>query len=98
MSEKLDKAEVQQWIKGQKEAQKVIAREKTRWLQSLTQEESLRIYLELKAAAPDDPNRTDVSPVLWAMRKAAQKLAEKRGENNGQENQKEDQALGHKII
>jgi hypothetical protein len=77
MEPKLNRDAVQNWLKGQREAQKVIERERREELRKRTPEESLRIYLELKEASPDDPNRTDISPVLWAMRQAAKKLAER---------------------
>lgn len=77
MEHKLDKEAVQNWLRGQREAGKTIERERREQLRTRTQEESLRIYLGLKEASPDDPNRTDVSPVLWAMRQAAQRLAER---------------------
>lgn len=82
MSEQLDKEGARRWLLGQKEAARMIERERVRRLRTITREESLRIYLELKEASPDDPNRTEVSPVLWAMRKLMRKYAEKMGDRS----------------
>ena len=72
---KLDKKQVREWLNGQKAAQREIAKERARNLQSITPEESLRIYLSLKEISPDDPH-AGPSPMLMAVRKVLQKYAE----------------------
>ena len=72
---KLDKKEVRKWLEGQKAAEREIAKERARFLQSLTPEESLRIYLSLKEISPDDPH-AGPSPMLIAVRKVLKKYAE----------------------
>ena len=72
---KLDKKEVQNWLKGQKAAEREIAKERARYLRNLTPDESWRVYLSLKEISPDDPH-AGPSPMLMAVRKVLQKYAE----------------------
>jgi len=75
---KPDKAEVRRWLRGHKAAERVIERERAQELARMTPEESLRIYLKLKEAAPDDPN-AGPSPMLMAVRRILNRHAEMKG-------------------
>jgi hypothetical protein len=80
MESKLSKSEVQQWLAGQREAEKVIEKERIQFLINLTPEEAWKIYLSLtenELQNPRDP--TEPSFVLMAMRRALDKRARKKG-------------------
>lgn len=74
MAAKPDKAKVRGWVRGHRDAERLIKRERMRELASMTPEESLRIYLQLKDAAPDDPNAAP-SPMLMAVRRVLDRYA-----------------------
>jgi hypothetical protein len=56
----------------------VIERERIRRLLEITPEESLRVYIELKELAPDDPH-AGPSPLLMAVRRVLKRYAEMKG-------------------
>ena len=78
MTTKPDKAEVRRWVRGHRAAERLIERERIRELARMTPEESLRIHLQLKEAAPDDPN-AGPSPMLIAVRRILNRQAEMKG-------------------
>lgn len=61
MSNRIDGEAFKAWRKGMQEAERVIEEEKTKWLQSLTPEESIKIYLDLKELAKHNPNQPERS-------------------------------------
>lgn len=48
MKQPLDAKTVREWLEGQEEAEKVIRRERVKFLLSLTPEKSLELYLSLR--------------------------------------------------
>lgn len=71
MASRLCKAEVQRWLAGQREVEKVIEKERVQSLINRSPEESWAIYLSLtdnELRNPPDPS--EPSYVLMAMRRA----------------------------
>jgi hypothetical protein len=77
---KLDDKQVLKWLEGQKEAEKLICREKVNFLLSLTPEKSLEIYLSLSELSCK--NRREPSFLLLKMRQFLKRWIEKRGSTN----------------
>ena len=70
MGSRLSKSDVQRWLAGQREAQKVIEKERVHALRSRTPEESWAIYLSLTENKLRNPrNPAEPSYVLMAMRR-----------------------------
>jgi hypothetical protein len=80
LKKQIDKERVKEWLVGQKEAEKIIQRERVNFLLSLTPQRSLEIYLSLSHSGYK--NRSEPS-FLLKMRKCLKSLTEKRGEFNG---------------
>lgn len=75
---RLDKSEVQRWLTGQRETEKIIRKERTKALLSRTPEESWSIYLSLaesRFGAQRDLGKP--SFVLAAMRRALDRQAQR---------------------
>ena len=71
MGSRLRKSEVQHWLAGQREAEKVIAKERVQSLLNRSPEESWAIYLSLtESKTPSAANAAEPSYVLMAMRRA----------------------------
>lgn len=62
------------WCNGHRHASRIIRRERDRRLASITPEESLTEYLDLKRLDPVDRAGGYPSPVLASMRRALGKL------------------------
>jgi len=75
---KLDAKQVLKWLEGQKEAEKIIRREKVNFLLSLTPEKSLEIFLSLSELSYN--KRREPSYLLLKMRQYLKRLAEKKRE------------------
>ena len=82
MVQTLDAKEVREWLEGQKEAEKVIRRERVKFLLSLTPEKSLEIYLSLSRLGYKD--RREPSFVLLKMRQYLERLAERNSCKEGE--------------
>jgi hypothetical protein len=78
-----DKEKVKQWLEGQKEAEKIIERERVNFLLSLTPQRSLEIYLSL--ASSGYKSRREPSFLLLQMRHSLHRLAEKTSFQNSKE-------------
>jgi hypothetical protein len=78
----LDKEKVKQWLEGQKEAEKIIERERVNFLLSLTPQRSLEIYLSLTGSGYK--NRREPSFLLFQMRHSLHRLAEKTSFQNSE--------------
>lgn len=73
---RLNKSEVRRWLEGQREAEKLIRKERIRSLLSRSTEESLAIYLSLKDNPLGRPiDVTEPSCLLVAMRRALDRLS-----------------------
>ncbi|WP_456333271.1 hypothetical protein [Fervidibacter sacchari] len=81
MAQTLDAEEVRKWLEGQREAEKVIHKERVKFLLSLTPEKSLEIYLSLSRLGYKD--RREPSFVLLKMRQCLARWAEKGGSVSG---------------
>ena len=81
MAQILDAKEIRKWLEGQKEAEKVIRKERVKFLLSLTPEKSLEIYLSLSRLGYKD--RREPSFVLLKMRQCLARWAEKGGSVSG---------------
>ena len=81
MAQTLDAEEVRKWLEGQREAEKVIHKERVKFLLSLTPEKSLEIYLSLSRLGYK--NRREPSFVLLKMRQCLEKWREKEGNIGG---------------
>jgi len=81
MAQTLDAVEVRKWLEGRREAEKVIRKERVKFLLSLTPEKSLEIYLSLSRLGYK--NRREPSFVLLKMRQCLEKWREKEGNIGG---------------
>jgi hypothetical protein len=79
LKKQIDKERVKEWLEGEKEAEKIIQRERVNFLLSLTPQRSLEIYLSLSHSGYK--NRSE--PSFLKMRKCLKSLTVKRGEFNG---------------
>jgi len=68
------KKDVKRWLRGQRAAGRLVERERARTLATLTPQESLLIYLDLKAASPQDAD-CGPSPMLMAVRRVLDRYA-----------------------
>ncbi|MCX6374580.1 MAG: hypothetical protein NTU88_00820 [Armatimonadetes bacterium] len=68
------KKDVKRWLRGQRAAGRLVARERALTLATLTPQESLRIYLDLKAASPQDAD-SGPSPLITAVRRVLDRYA-----------------------
>jgi hypothetical protein len=59
-------------------AERTIEHERAKSLRERSHEESLRIYLDLKAMSPDRPDR-EPSPMLMAVRRVLDRYAKQKG-------------------
>jgi hypothetical protein len=75
MKQPLGAKAVREWLEGQEEAEKVIRRERVKFLLSLTPEKSLELYLSLSRIGYKA--RREPSFVLLKMRQCLERLAEK---------------------
>jgi hypothetical protein len=75
MKQPLDAKAVREWLEGQEEAEKVIRRERVKFLLSLTPEKSLELYLSLSRIGYKA--RREPSSVLLKMRQCLEKMKEK---------------------
>ena len=76
MAQILDAKEIRKWLEGQKEAEKVIRKERVKFLLSLTPEKSLEIYLFLSRLGYKD--RREPSFILLKMHQCLERLAERK--------------------
>jgi hypothetical protein len=76
---RLHKPELDRWLKGQREAEKVIARERVNALLSLSTDESWQTYLSLvDDQLVNRPDATKPSFVLAAMRRTLDAYSRKK--------------------
>jgi hypothetical protein len=73
MPKVLNKKDVQDWLTGQNAAAERIKSERVSFLMSLTPENSLQIYLELKRLSSGEHSQAP-SRLIWAMRQAIARL------------------------
>jgi|Deesub1362B_J571_1020462.scaffolds.fasta_scaffold00983_7 hypothetical protein len=73
MPKVLNKKDVQDWLIGQNAAAERIKSERVSFLMSLTPENSLQIYLELKRLGSGERSQAP-SRLIWAMRRAIAQL------------------------
>jgi hypothetical protein len=72
---------VREWLEGQKEAEKVIRRERVKFLLSLTPGKSLVIYLSFSRLGYEE--RREPSFVMLKMRQCLERWREKEGNISG---------------
>ncbi len=79
MGSRLSKSDVQRWLAGQREAQKVIEKERVHALRNRTPEESWAIYLSLTENELWNPrDAAEPSYVLMAMRRVLDRQTRKK--------------------
>ena len=72
------KKDVKRWLRGQRAAGRLVARERARALVALTAQESLDIYLSLKSASSQEAD-SGPSPMLMAVRRVLDRYARRKG-------------------